>query len=85
MIATNGYYVDKQKHIEIGIEENKTLLQYFDKSDTILEFGSGIGKNLIALSNYINFGCGIDINPYYQIDIHLRFHGYTVPHALPYI
>lgn len=65
VIATNGYYVDKQKLIQIGREENNTLLQYFDKSDTMLEFGSGIGKNLIALSNYINFGYGIDINPHY--------------------
>lgn len=65
VIATNGYYVDKQTLIQIGKEENKTLLQYFDKSDTVLEFGSGIGKNLIAISNYINSGHGIDINPYY--------------------
>ena len=65
VIATNGYYVDKQKLIQIGREENESLLQYFDRSDTILEFGSGIGKNLIALSNYITFGYGIDINPYY--------------------
>lgn len=65
VIATNGYYVDREKLIQIGKEENKTLLQYLNKSDTILEFGSGIGKNLIALSDFINVGCGININPYY--------------------
>jgi SAM-dependent methyltransferase len=65
VIATNGYYVDRERLIQIGREENNTLLQYLNKSDTILEFGSGIGKNLIALSDFINVGYGIDIKPHY--------------------
>ncbi|MCL6090757.1 MAG: class I SAM-dependent methyltransferase [Candidatus Thermoplasmatota archaeon] len=65
VIATNGYYVNKGQLIRIGKEENNTLLKYLDKSRNLLEFGSGIGKNLIAISDHIKFGYGIDINPYY--------------------
>lgn len=65
VIATNGYYVKKSDLMSLGRRENISLLKYLYKEKSLLEFGSGIGKNLFAISQYIRIGYGIDINPFY--------------------
>lgn len=65
VIATNGYYVKRDELIALGRHENLSLLKYLSKEKSLLEFGSGIGKNLFAISPYIRIGYGIDINPFY--------------------
>ena len=65
VIATNGYYVKRDDLISLGRNENLSLLKYLSKEKLLLEFGSGIGKNLFAISSYIKTGYGIDINPFY--------------------
>lgn len=65
VVATNGYYLSKRELIEVGKEENRTLIKFLDKEKTLLEFGSGIGKNLFAIADKIKVGYGLDVNSLY--------------------
>lgn len=65
VIATHGRYVSKAEYLIAGKNEMSVLFQYFDQSSTVIEFGTGPGKNLFSLAEKINFGYGIDINYLY--------------------
>ncbi len=65
VIATNGSYISKSNIRQLGINDNIKLIKYLDKDKTLLEFGSGIGKNLLGISDNIKFGYGIDVNKFY--------------------
>ncbi|MEM3795529.1 MAG: methyltransferase domain-containing protein [Thermoprotei archaeon] len=63
VIATHGFYVPKEKYLEETKNQMLPLLKYFNNIDRVLEFGCGIGGNLIGISDNIKEGLGIDINP----------------------
>lgn len=62
VIATNGRYISRKNLIDIGNQEMKPLEKFFDNTKDVLEFGSGLGKNLICISDKMNTGYGLDIN-----------------------
>ncbi|MEM3845818.1 MAG: class I SAM-dependent methyltransferase, partial [Candidatus Parvarchaeota archaeon] len=63
VIATHGFYVPKGRYLEETKNQMLPLLKYFNNTDRVLEFGCGIGGNLIGISDNIKEGLGIDINP----------------------
>ncbi len=62
VIVTNGEYIPKNRLIEIGKEEMNFLDKYFNNSSDVLEFGCGIGKNLLGIAQQIRTGTGLDVN-----------------------
>ncbi|MEM3289975.1 MAG: methyltransferase domain-containing protein [Candidatus Micrarchaeaceae archaeon] len=63
VIATRGSYLSREKYLDQSKNQMQQLLKYFNISDRVLEFGCGIGGNLLAIADTIKEGVGIDINP----------------------
>ena len=65
VIATNGRYVPKTKHVNIERCQMKKFFPYLGKNKSVLEFGCGPGKNLFAIADLVKTGYGIDVNSRY--------------------
>jgi len=73
VIATHGQYVSKNDYLKRGKDEMTIFSSYFNSETTVIEFGSGLGKNLFGIADMIKFGYGIDVNPLYiRIANHLK-------------
>lgn len=64
-LATQGRFLDCDELIELGREEMSFLLPYLTEGCKVLEFGSGLGKNLFGVSGVIGSGVGLDVNRLY--------------------
>lgn len=65
VIATQGTRLDKKEYISRCARNVRPFVQLVDSHANVLEFGCGLGGNLIALSPHIGRGVGIDINGLY--------------------
>ena len=74
VIATKGWYLDEDGFIRNCRQEvGKLLLSHLPATNkTALDFGCGIGGNLISIAPELTSGSGIDINPRFaRIATHL--------------
>jgi cyclopropane fatty-acyl-phospholipid synthase-like methyltransferase len=88
-IATAWSFMSLSKYIEVSKRNMLPLKNYFN-DNTVLEFGCGLGRNLIVVSNSIKNGDGIDVNSGFikiamciqnRIGIsNLKFYNYDVVH-----
>jgi SAM-dependent methyltransferase len=64
IVATKGSFMDPSAYFELCRKENAEVLSRYlvDGQTTVLEFGSGLGGNLISISPRIARGVGIDVN-----------------------
>lgn len=65
VIATTGSYGSPESYIGSMSARMTRLRPWFSQNDVVLEFGSGIGGNLLAVSPWVSRGFGIDINPWF--------------------
>lgn len=62
VLATRGHYLTKDDYLKESFKKVSALnIPIFEKK--VLEFGSGLGGNLISIAKQIKSGIGIDINP----------------------
>ncbi|MEM3192550.1 MAG: hypothetical protein QW292_10800 [Candidatus Parvarchaeota archaeon] len=64
--ATAGTFSSLQQYLDDAVYQMSLFPLNFDNK-MVMEFGSGLGRNLSAISNRIRFGIGIDINYLYVI------------------
>jgi len=64
IVATKGSYMSPANYVELCRQENNELLSRFlvDGRTAVVEFGCGLGGNLISISSRIVRGVGVDIN-----------------------
>ncbi|MEM3846865.1 MAG: methyltransferase domain-containing protein [Candidatus Parvarchaeota archaeon] len=62
VIATRGSYMPKELYLYRSKNQMQQLSKYFNDTKRALEFGCGIGGNLLGVSDSIKEGVG-DINP----------------------
>jgi len=64
-MATKGKLMTRQALLAHCEEEMKLIRPIFKKDDVVVEFGCGLGGNMIAASGHVQEVIGIDINPFY--------------------
>lgn len=65
IIATTGRYISPAEYFEACSERMKRILPHLGAPARLLEFGAGLGGNLVAVHTQIQTGYGIDINPFF--------------------
>jgi SAM-dependent methyltransferase len=65
VIATTGTYSAKRTYLQSFSDRIDQVRSYFPPSSCVLEFGTGLGGNLLALSSSVRAGYGIDVNKFY--------------------
>lgn len=65
VIATHGYYVSIPKYLSETKSQMRNIEDYFGKDTSVMEFGCGLGGNLLAVSDLVKNGVGLDINSLY--------------------
>lgn len=65
VIATHGRYVPYEKYLSECSIQMGLIERYLSSSTVILEFGSGLGGNVLSICNKHRQMYGIDINPHY--------------------
>lgn len=65
VFATRGIHESPEKYIEDSQRQMASLASYFTRSSMVLEFGCGLGGNLIASHEGFSHGIGIDVNAGY--------------------
>jgi SAM-dependent methyltransferase len=65
VVATTGSYSSPDEYLASLAERMSCLSSWFSESDRVLEFGSGLGGNLIGIASKIDSGYGVDVNPYF--------------------
>lgn len=63
--ATKGSLQTLNSYLELCKGESDFIKPFLTKDSVVLEFGSGLGGNLLSMSEYIKEGYGIDINSRY--------------------
>jgi hypothetical protein len=63
--ATRGRPLTPADYFRESKSQMLALQPYFDRQGSVLEFGSGLGGNLISTSSWFSAGTGIDVNPGY--------------------
>ncbi len=64
-IATKGKLMTRQALLAHCEKEMKLIRPVFNKDDVVVEFGCGLGGNMIAVSGDVHEVIGVDINPFY--------------------
>lgn len=64
-IATAGKYLSVSENILEAKRNTEFLMPYISPDKDVLEFGSGLGRNIISIGNNIKIGIGMDINGLY--------------------
>ena len=64
-LATKGKVMDKKAMLAHCENEIKFLFPHLKKTDKVLEFGCGMGGNVIAVSSHVSEVVGVDINPFF--------------------
>lgn len=62
VIATRGHYLGLSEYLEESRQQMALLPARPEKSSIVLEFGCGLGGNLVCLHKDIGRGFGIDVN-----------------------
>lgn len=62
VIATHGSKVPPTQYVKDCSAQMQFLRPYLTPESNVLEFGSGIGGNLLALAGSIRSGIGLDVN-----------------------
>lgn len=96
VIATHGYFEPPSDYVASCKKQMDTFSSLIAGCTRIVEFGSGLGGNLIAVANLVSVGYGIDINPFYPRiakriarrvgveNVHfMTYNGRTVPRIVP--
>lgn len=65
VIATTGGYQDFSQYAASFRSRMSRFISLVDRNSFVLDFGTGLGGNLIGLSPTIKSGIGLDINPFY--------------------
>lgn len=65
VIATHGRYVPYKKYLSECSNQMRLLEDYLSSSTVILEFGSGLGGNVVSIHNRCQLVYGVDINSHY--------------------
>lgn len=65
VLATHGSYASPEKYVADCKLQMALIHEYFEHDSVVLEFGCGLGGNLIALGDSIQSGIGVDINGLY--------------------
>jgi len=65
IVATRGQLVTVQEYLDTSREQMTQLEHLIPPQARVLEFGCGLGGNLISLSGAIRSGLGLDVNPGY--------------------
>jgi hypothetical protein len=64
-MATRGSYLSVDDYVFQSLVQMRRLDSVIGNDKVVLEFGSGLGGNLISICNRIHHGIGIDVNPGY--------------------
>ena len=64
-LATKGKIMDKKSLLSHCENEIKFLFPHLQTTDKVLEFGCGMGGNVIAVSPHTAEVTGVDINPFF--------------------
>lgn len=65
VIATTGSYSSSERYLSNLALRMEELGRWFQPTDRVMEFGCGLGGNLIGLASRIQVGFGVDVNPGY--------------------
>ena len=63
--ATKGSILSLNSYLQLCKDESEFIKPFLTEDSVVLEFGSGLGGNLLSMSNLIREGHGIDINSWY--------------------
>lgn len=63
--ATTGRWLNVRAYLGACRTEMSRWSAYFPPGSTALDFGSGVGGNLLGLADRVSYGLGIDVNPLY--------------------
>jgi hypothetical protein len=62
IVATRGHYESRRRYLIESRTQMAVLLPVMPANSRVLEFGAGLGGNLISISNEIRCGTGLDVN-----------------------
>lgn len=62
VVATTGSFCSRHQYLENMANRMETFTPWFKPTDSVLEFGCGLGGNIIGVSPRIRRGYGVDIN-----------------------
>lgn len=62
VIATHGVYLSKNDYFQHCFKQTKFIHPLLNDHARVLEFGCGIGGNLLSIADKIQLGVGIDVN-----------------------
>lgn len=65
VIATTGSYCSQEQYLANLSLRMRTFYPWLKPTDSVLEFGCGLGGNLLGISSKIRRGYGVDINPHF--------------------
>ncbi len=96
VIATTGAYVTTTEYATVMLNRMAALGFDFSRSPNVLDFGTGLGGNLLSIAHEIRQGWGLDVNPFYitqarriaaRLGIRnlsfLSYDGIEIPHVPP--
>lgn len=63
VVATTGSFARPHDYLSSTSSRMEAFYHWLNPTDSVLEFGSGLGGNLIGISSKIKRGYGVDINP----------------------
>ena len=65
VLATTGTLQSKREYMRGMYVRAQKLAPFLPEKARVLDFGTGLGGNILACSRHIEWGVGIDINPFY--------------------
>ena len=77
VLATRGKYLTLNEYLQNSVEKIKSLSIDIQQKK-VLEFGTGIGGNLLCIAKEINKGVGVDVNCLYTKRAN-RLKNFTIP------
>lgn len=63
VVATTGSYSSREGYLSNLAERMTVFYPWLGPNDSVLEFGSGLGGNLLGLAPKVRRGYGVDLNP----------------------
>ncbi len=65
VLATNGHLLTLSQYLSFSELQMRPIISYIPGGSRVLDFGTGIGGNLISVAHRVSGGTGVDINPLY--------------------
>jgi len=96
VVATHGYFEPPSAYLAACKRQMDKFMGSIRGGSAVVEFGSGLGGNLVAVADLFSEGYGIDVNPFFVETAHrlarrsgvsnlhfIAYNGRTLPRAIP--